>query len=40
LTIAMMPARTASGKASQRSTTSAKSGDFRVKSAKQNAKSF
>jgi hypothetical protein len=33
-----MPARTASGRASHASTTAAKSGDFRLKSAKQNAK--
>jgi hypothetical protein len=37
-TIATMPARIASGSASQRSATSAKSGDFRAKSAKQDAK--
>jgi hypothetical protein len=40
LTIATMPARTASGKASQRSTSMAKSGDFWAKSAKQDAKTF
>src|SRR5262249_32311206 len=38
LTIATMPARTASGRSSQRSTSRAKSGDFRAKSAKQDAK--
>jgi hypothetical protein len=38
LTIATMPARTASGRLSQRFTNSAKSGDFRAKSAKQDAK--
>jgi len=35
-----MPARTASGRLSHRSTNSAKSGDFRAKSAKQDAKTF
>jgi hypothetical protein len=40
LTIATMPARTASGKASQRSTSRAKSGDFWAKSAKQDAKTL
>ena len=38
LTIATMPARIASGKTSQRSAISAKSGDFWAKSAKQDAK--
>jgi hypothetical protein len=40
LTIATTPAFSASGKASHRSTTSAKPADFLAKSAKQNAKSF
>jgi hypothetical protein len=40
LTIAMIPARIASGKPSQRSATSARSADFSAKSAKQDAKSF
>jgi hypothetical protein len=35
-----MPARSASGRLSQRSINSAKSGDFRAKSAKQDAKTF
>jgi hypothetical protein len=39
-TIATIPARTGSGRPSQRSATNAKSADFRAKSAKQNAKSF
>jgi hypothetical protein len=39
LTIATMPARTASGSASERWTISAKSADFWAKSAKQDAKS-
>jgi hypothetical protein len=39
-TIATIPALNASGKASQHSTTTAKSGFFFVKSAKQDAKSF
>jgi hypothetical protein len=38
LTIATMPARSAAGKSSQRSTSIAKSGDFWAKSAKQDAK--
>jgi hypothetical protein len=37
-TIAMMPVRTVSGRPSQLCTSSAKSGDFWAKSAKQNAK--
>jgi len=40
LTIATIPARTASGSVSHRSTNSTKSGDFRAKSAKQDAKTF
>jgi hypothetical protein len=38
-TIAMIPARIAAGRLSHRSATRAKSGDFRAKSAKQDAKS-
>ncbi len=37
-TIATMPARTASGSASQRSSSSARSGDFWLRNAKQDAK--
>jgi hypothetical protein len=36
--MAKMPARSAAGRLFQRSTTRAKSGDFRAKSAKQDAK--